>query len=319
MATGIVHAYTATASSVTRSQLIHPADWTGPHTIEAGTHLNGLAPVGSIIPFAGLIASLPASWKFCNGESLLRAGTYADLYGVIGTMYGAADGTHFNLPDLRDQFVVGASADAGGVPKSTIRGGAEQSATIPVATFTHAGASVAAHTLSHAGFGIAEHTITHGIAIAEHPTMSLTLSIAAQDTVGRSGTKAASLVVSESAHAWTNPTVATRPHTVTQPDHQPGHTVTQPDSHGTITHSVTQSDQHTMNAQAPAFPPSGGSAAISSAEGSGSRSGAVAAGELMATRGTVSRTRKNAVDTAFTLREIPGESTSRRLTTNGCA
>jgi microcystin-dependent protein len=44
-----------------------------------------------------------------NGRSLLRI-DYPDLFAAIGTIYGAADGTHFSLPDLRSRFVYGAAA-----------------------------------------------------------------------------------------------------------------------------------------------------------------------------------------------------------------
>lgn len=46
----------------------------------------------------------PSGWLEEDGSSLLRAGTYAGLFAVIGTTYGAADGTHFNLPDSRGRF-----------------------------------------------------------------------------------------------------------------------------------------------------------------------------------------------------------------------
>lgn len=42
----------------------------------------------------------PAGWLFCDGSSLLRAGTYAALFAVIGTSWGAIDGLHFTLPNL---------------------------------------------------------------------------------------------------------------------------------------------------------------------------------------------------------------------------
>jgi len=45
----------------------------------------------------------PTGWLEENGASLLRA-DYAALFAVIGTMYGTADGTHFNLPDMRGRF-----------------------------------------------------------------------------------------------------------------------------------------------------------------------------------------------------------------------
>ena len=45
----------------------------------------------------------PTGWMEEDGSSLVRT-TYPALYAVIGTMYGAADATHFNLPDARGKF-----------------------------------------------------------------------------------------------------------------------------------------------------------------------------------------------------------------------
>jgi len=45
----------------------------------------------------------PEGWLEEDGSSLVRA-TYPDLFDVIGTMYGAADDAHFNLPDSRGKF-----------------------------------------------------------------------------------------------------------------------------------------------------------------------------------------------------------------------
>ena len=55
-------------------------------------------------------AAAPTGWLLCNGSSLLRAGTYAALFAVIGTTYGSIDGSHFTLPDLRNNFVVGSGS-----------------------------------------------------------------------------------------------------------------------------------------------------------------------------------------------------------------
>lgn len=57
-----------------------------------------VTPVGTIQMFAG--ATIPDRWIFCEGQSLLRS-AYVALFAEIGTLYGAADGTHFNLPDMR--------------------------------------------------------------------------------------------------------------------------------------------------------------------------------------------------------------------------
>src|SRR5207237_550917 len=63
-----------------------------------------VATIGAIVPFAGGI--LPSGWIPCDGRSLLRA-DYAPLFSAIGTIWGAVDGTHFNVPDLRGETLVG--------------------------------------------------------------------------------------------------------------------------------------------------------------------------------------------------------------------
>lgn len=81
-----------------------------------------VVPSGVVWPFAGAIASLPTGYLFCDGTAVSR-GTYATLFGVIGTQYGVGDGsTTFNLPDLRDMFIVGAKQDSSGVAKSNLEG-----------------------------------------------------------------------------------------------------------------------------------------------------------------------------------------------------
>jgi len=56
--------------------------------------------------------TIPEKWLECLGQSLLRA-DYADLFAAIGTKWGSADGTHFNLPDFQRNTVVGRSSAAG--------------------------------------------------------------------------------------------------------------------------------------------------------------------------------------------------------------
>lgn len=87
--------------------------------------------VGEIILYAGAAAPDPR-WLVCDGASLLRA-DYPDLFTAIGTVYGAIDGTHFNLPDLRDRVPMGVGANALG-------------AAIGAATHTLTSAEMPAHT-----------------------------------------------------------------------------------------------------------------------------------------------------------------------------
>lgn len=62
-----------------------------------------LAQSGFLQAYAGSAA--PSGWLLCYGQSLVRA-TYPTLFAVIGTTYGSADGTHFNVPDLRGRVPV---------------------------------------------------------------------------------------------------------------------------------------------------------------------------------------------------------------------
>lgn len=63
-------------------------------------------PIGSMIPY-GSQENIPSNWKICDGSAISRE-TYAELFDVIGTSYGAGDGsTTFNLPDKRGRVSVG--------------------------------------------------------------------------------------------------------------------------------------------------------------------------------------------------------------------
>lgn len=49
----------------------------------------------------------PTGWLICDGSAISRT-TYADLFAIIGTTYGAGDGsTTFNLPNLKGRVIVG--------------------------------------------------------------------------------------------------------------------------------------------------------------------------------------------------------------------
>jgi microcystin-dependent protein len=59
---------------------------------------NVLSPPGIVAPYVG--TSAPTGWLMCDGSAVSRS-TYAVLFAVIGTNYGAGDGsTTFNLPAL---------------------------------------------------------------------------------------------------------------------------------------------------------------------------------------------------------------------------
>lgn len=85
-------------------------------------------PTGAIIPFAG--SNIPAGYLLCNGATVSRT-TYANLFKVIGTTWGAGDGsTTFKLPDARGRFPEGANGNLGtyhaaGLPNITGSTGTE--------------------------------------------------------------------------------------------------------------------------------------------------------------------------------------------------
>lgn len=82
---------------------------TGEYKDIAGGTLYADSPLGTILPFGGTTA--PSGWMICNGASLLRT-DYAELFAIIGTAFGSADSTHFNIPDLRGEFLRGAGTNS---------------------------------------------------------------------------------------------------------------------------------------------------------------------------------------------------------------
>jgi hypothetical protein len=70
------------------------------------------APVGGIMPYGG--ATAPLGWLLCQGQAVSRT-TYSSLFAVLGTAYGAGDGsTTFNLPNLQQRFPLGKAASGMG-------------------------------------------------------------------------------------------------------------------------------------------------------------------------------------------------------------
>jgi hypothetical protein len=63
-----------------------------------------IEPIGLTIPFFG--STPPAGWLFADGSAVSRT-TYAALFALMGTSYGAGNGTTtFNLPLFTDQILL---------------------------------------------------------------------------------------------------------------------------------------------------------------------------------------------------------------------
>ncbi len=85
--------------------------------------LGSLPIMGEIKMYSGTTA--PKGWMFCDGAAISRT-TYAKLFDVIGTKYGAGDGsTTFALPNLQGRVPIGVSsshalASTGGAETHTL-------------------------------------------------------------------------------------------------------------------------------------------------------------------------------------------------------
>lgn len=109
------NADSATSLSGTTTAAV-PSSALGSGTPSAGKILKGdrtwgdlpvaeILPPGAVAHFATNTA--PSGWLKANGALVSRT-TYAALFAVIGTTFGAGDGsTTFNVPDLRGEFFRG--------------------------------------------------------------------------------------------------------------------------------------------------------------------------------------------------------------------
>lgn len=108
----------------------HTSYWTRFALITDINPLYNLVPTGVMLPYGGVTA--PSGFLICDGSAISRT-TYANLFAVIGTMYGAGDGaTTFNVPKLNDGSFVRGVAPSGV--------GTKYSASLPPLTASSAGA-----------------------------------------------------------------------------------------------------------------------------------------------------------------------------------
>lgn len=84
--------------------------------------IDTIVPAGVLWGWGG--SSLPGGkWLWADGSVVSRTGDYAELFGRIGTTFGAGDGTTtFNLPDYRGRVMAGAD-DMGGIAAGRLTGG----------------------------------------------------------------------------------------------------------------------------------------------------------------------------------------------------
>lgn len=100
-----VQLFTAAAPDNPTGSQVWTEDPVGPAA--GGTISNNAGMIGEVKQFAGLAAAVPGGWFLCAGQAISRT-TYAALFAVIGTAWGAGDAsTTFNIPDLRGRVIAG--------------------------------------------------------------------------------------------------------------------------------------------------------------------------------------------------------------------
>lgn len=185
-------------------------------------------PIGSITMYAG-VGGVPGGWLICEGQAVSRT-AFADLFAVIGTTYGAGDGsTTFLLPDLTARFPRGSATSnnvKGGAATKTLATGNLPSHQHGLAGHTHDSASHQ-HTIP-----ALTHTLAGNVAIADHAARAhdhggntgnenqAGVMIATSDTMSpQAGSGRSNMVTGlpDHTHPITSDPGAAQAHTITQP------------------------------------------------------------------------------------------------------
>lgn len=119
-------------------------------------YADAVIPVGMIVPYAGggdnAAGVAPTGWLLCNGQAVNRT-TYAALFAVCGTAFGAGNGTTtFNVPDFRGKMPFGSDG-------TRARGATGGSNDAIVVAHTHTGPS---HSHTFSGSTSSDGNHTHG-------------------------------------------------------------------------------------------------------------------------------------------------------------
>ena len=94
-------------------------------------------PTGAILAYGAVTA--PSGYVLCDGSAIDRT-VYAALFAVLGTTYGAGDGSStFNVPDMRQRFVLGKATSGTGAALGATGGAIDHTHTGPSHTHTYTG------------------------------------------------------------------------------------------------------------------------------------------------------------------------------------
>lgn len=236
---GIVRISTATRDSLAGNEL-----WVGRTIFNTDTNklqvrigsawVNVGPAVGTIAAYGG--ATPPVGALLCNGAEVSRT-TYADLFSVVGTAYGAGDGaTTFNLPDLRQRFPLGKADSGTGNTLGATGGAINHTHIAPSHTHTNPNTSSAgshSHSVGNTGSGGSHnHSVGNTSSTGSHTHTTSSSNIAGQGGRNFEGGPSGHDhdVHSSGTHSHTNPNTSTTG----------SHTHSVPNTSSTGSHSHTQ-------------------------------------------------------------------------------
>ena len=145
----------------------------------SGTGALFLVPTGVIFPYAG--SSAPTGWLLCDGTAVSRT-TYAALFSVIGTTFGAGDGsTTFNLPNASNRVLVGAG---GGKTRGSTGG---SSSVTPTGSITVDNTTLTTNQLPAHSHGVSDPGHGHGVSDPGHSHVVAGFDPGVNDGTNRTG------------------------------------------------------------------------------------------------------------------------------------
>lgn len=222
----------------------------------------GDVPTGSITLWSTNAA--PNGYFICNGAAVSRE-TYGGLFAVIGTTYGAGDGsTTFNLPNLVNRFPYGRNAETiGGTGGATTHTHAGHSAHVFTQPSAHPAMAHSAHTgtdvSAHSGTAVSAHAAhTHDTPFIDNGPQTLSTTTQVFGASGTTRTRDYTGTFTSASGSYAPAEVSDTTvgaHTVTQPSN---HTVTQPSAHSdhaSFGHSGGAVDGHSAHDSPSNMPP----------------------------------------------------------------